>query len=77
MRGETTKMKHIDTKATDNEQSFTRGQKVLFIPEGKVYEFGYIGGTGKAIIYEEGEQNMQDSSSVDLKNLRPIKVNSA
>ena len=49
---------------------FTPGQKVVFVPENKIYDFGYIGVTGKAIIYEEGECNMQDSVAVDLKNLK-------
>ncbi len=50
--------------------SFVPGEKVVFIPENKVYDFGYVGQTGKAIIYEEGERNMQDSSAVDLRLLR-------
>jgi len=49
---------------------FKSGEKVLFVPENKVYDFGYIGQTGKAIIYEEGEYNMQDSSAVDVSNLK-------
>lgn len=43
------------------------GQKVLF--QGKIYDFGYYGQTGKAIIYEEGERNMQDSIAVDVSSL--------
>ncbi len=52
------------------EKPFEQGEKVIFIPENKVYDFGYIGATGKAIIYEEGESNMQDSYAVDLKKLK-------
>lgn len=52
---------------------FVSGQKVIYIPEGKVYDFGYLGQTGKAIIYEEGECNMQDSSAVDPEDLKPVK----
>lgn len=51
--------------------NFNRGDKVIFIPENKVYDFAYMGRTGKAIIYEEGESNMQDSCAVDLDKLRP------
>jgi len=49
---------------------FRRGEKVVLVPESKVYDFGYIGATGKAIIYEEGECNMQDSIAVELKDLK-------
>jgi hypothetical protein len=44
---------------------FSPGEKVVYRPEGKVYDFGYMGQTGKAIIYDEGECNMQDSYAVD------------
>lgn len=52
---------------------FTEGEKVIYLPENKVYDFGYVGGTGKAIIYEEGERNSQDSFAVDIDKL--IKAN--
>lgn len=52
--------------------SFFYGEKVIYIPEGKVYDFGYIGRTGKAIIYEEGECNMQDSYAVDIGLLEKL-----
>ena len=52
---------------------FFRGDKVLFVPESRLYDFGYISQTGHAVIYEEGECNMQDSYAVDLENL--IKIN--
>lgn len=51
---------------------YERGDKVMYLPEGKVYDFGYYGGTGKLIIYEEGECNMQDSYAVDPEKIRPI-----
>lgn len=50
---------------------FQQGQKVVYIRDGKTYDFGYMGQTGKAIIYEEGEQDMQSSMAVDLNDLRP------
>lgn len=48
---------------------FARGEKVSF--NGKTYDYGYMGQTGKAIIYEEGERNMQDAIAVDPKALEP------
>ena len=50
---------------------FERGQRVVFIPENKVYDYGYLGATGMAIIYIQGARNMQDSFAVDFKNLKP------
>lgn len=50
---------------------YKEGDKVFF--RGKVYDFGYIGATGRAIIYEEGERNMQDMWSVDLNELSPVR----
>ncbi len=50
-----------------------RDRKVLYKPDGKVYDFGYVGGTGKAIIYNQGERNGQDSYAVDLENLEIVK----
>lgn len=32
---------------------------------GRTYDFGYVGQTGKLVLYEEGERNMQDSFVVD------------
>lgn len=57
-------------KIRSGTDSFVAGDKVIFIPENKIYEFGYMGQDGKAIIYEEGERNMQDSYAVDLHELR-------
>jgi hypothetical protein len=52
------------------EQEFTSGDKVVFIPEGKTYDFGYYcRSPGRAVIYEEGARNMQDSYSVPLGSL--------
>ena len=47
---------------------FQRGEKLIFIPENEIYDFGYYGQTGKAIIYNEGECNMQDSCAVDVED---------
>ena len=58
-----------------NEQriNFSEGEKVVFTGDGRTYDFGYIGQTGKAIIYEEGERNMQDSITVDVGLLKKLK----
>lgn len=56
------------------EESFKPGDKVLFNRDKRIYDFGYIGATGKAIIYEEGERNMQDSSAVELNELTKVKL---
>jgi len=59
--------------ATDRkENNFVSGEKVLFVPDKKIYDFGYIGQTGKAVIYEEGARNMQDSIAVDLGLLKKV-----
>lgn len=49
-----------------------RGQKVRYIPDGTVYDFGYVGGTGKVVCYEEGECNMQDSVAIDPAKLELV-----
>lgn len=51
---------------------FARGDKVLYLPDGRVYDFGYIGQKGHAIIYGQGECNMQDASAVDPSKLVKI-----
>jgi hypothetical protein len=51
---------------------FKRGDKVIF--EDATYDFGYISNTGRAVIYEEGEQNLQDAMAVDPKELSPKMV---
>lgn len=51
---------------------FKCGDKVIF--KGKTFDFGYISKTGRAVIYEEGEQNLQDAIAVDPKNLSPKMV---
>ena len=38
----------------------------------KVYDFGYIGQTGRCIIYEEGECNMQDAIAVRPEDIEAI-----
>lgn len=60
----------METK--EGKPTFSYGDKVIYRPEMKVYDFGYIGMTGKAIIYNEGEHNMQDSYAVDINNLEKI-----
>lgn len=45
------------------------GQKVIF--EGKVYEFGYIGVAGDAIIYEVvGNRASHNSKAVNVNSLK-------
>lgn len=58
---------------TELENRFAYGEKVIFIPDGKIYDFGYISRTGYAVIYEEGERNMQDSCAVDIIDLKKAK----
>jgi len=38
----------------------------------KLYNFGYVGQTGQAIIYREAERNMQDSLAVNVNLLEKI-----
>jgi hypothetical protein len=45
------------------------GDKVFFEGDNRIYDFRYIGQEGHAIIYEEGECNMQDAYAVDLRLL--------
>ena len=52
---------------------FQSGDLVLYIPENKIYDFGYYSQTkGKAVIYERGCCNMQDSYAVDIVKLKKI-----
>ena len=44
---------------------YYQGEKVVFKKSGKLYDFGYYTKTG-AVIYYEGERNMQDSIAVNL-----------
>lgn len=49
---------------------FTPGEVVIYIPENKEYDFAYYSASkGKAIIYETGCCNMQDSYCVDIDKL--------
>jgi hypothetical protein len=52
----------------DEARALGAGTKVTF--SGQTYDFGYVGGTGKAILHEEGEMNMQDSFAVDVGAVR-------
>jgi len=55
--------------------NFVPGEKVVYLPDGRTYDFGYMGQTGKAVIYEVGECNMQDSSAVDPAKLERLVKN--
>ena len=54
------------------ENNFVHGEKVMLTSDSKVYDFGYMGQTGLAIIYIEGERNFQDSFAVDLGLLKRL-----
>lgn len=46
---------------------------VIYLPEMKEYTFAYYSQVeGKAVIYEMGCHNMQDSFAVDIKNLKKV-----
>lgn len=49
-----------------------RGDKVRDKKTGKVYDFGYIGYSGHAICYEEGECNMQDSVAIPFHEIELV-----
>ena len=51
---------------------FAYGEKVVYLPDRKIYNFGYISQTGHAVIYEEGECNMQDAIAVDAAKLAKL-----
>lgn len=55
---------------------FKKGEKVIYTPENKIYDFGYFSKAGTAVIYEQGETNMQDSFAVDLDKLKKIESDS-
>jgi hypothetical protein len=57
-------------KKLNNKVEFESQDKVIFMPTNKVYDFGYITEGGKAVIYEEGTMNIQDSCVVELNQLR-------
>ena len=57
----------------ETEQEFTYGEKVVFVPEGTTYDFGYYADNFKGgVIYEEGARNMQDSFSVPIGSLEKL-----
>jgi hypothetical protein len=60
---------HVD-RINEKIEVFSEGDKVIYIPENKVYDFGYKGSSGMAIIYKEGERNMQDSFAVNFSDIR-------
>lgn len=39
---------------------------------GRVYDFGYVGGLGCLILYEEGERNMQDAVAVLPRDVEKV-----
>jgi hypothetical protein len=49
----------------DQVRKLKRGDKVVDT-YGKVYDFGYISQTNAAVVYDEGEYNMQDASAFRL-----------
>ena len=49
---------------------FVPGDKCLYTRTNEIFDYGYLGKTGKAIVYEEGECNMQDAHVVDPADLR-------
>jgi len=54
---------------------FKHGEPVVYIPENKVYDFAYYSKSeGKAVIYERGERNMQDSYAVNIIDLKKINL---
>ena len=63
---------NIFCKKDESKIDFEYGEKVIYLPENKIYDFGYIGSTGKAIIYNEGEHNMQDSYAVDMDKIKKV-----
>jgi hypothetical protein len=69
-RGENWSASNYLKKGGKHEIEFKRGDKVIYLPEDKVYDFGYIGKEGNAIIYKEGCANMQDSYAVDLDKIK-------
>lgn len=58
----------LRNKPYTESMTFHRGTKVIF--RNKVYEFGYMGQTGKAIIFEEVGYSIQDAIAVDPDELR-------
>lgn len=38
----------------------------------RVYDFGYVGQTGKLVLYEEGERTMQDAIAVDPEGVERV-----
>ena len=51
-------------------REFKTGEQVIYM--NKIYEFGYEGQSKKAIIYRQGERNMQDSLAVNINLLEKI-----
>ena len=66
-------MPSIQIVELEDKFDFERGDKVLFLPDRRVYDFGYWGQIGKAIIYNEGECNLQDAIAVNPSDLIKIR----
>ena len=60
-----------NTKPSDGD--FYEGEKVTVVGDTRRYDFGYLSGTGMAVLYYEGERNMQDSFAVDVGLVRRLK----
>jgi len=51
---------------------FLPGQKIRDKKDGKVYDFGYISQTGMAVVYYEGECNLQDATAIPLDEIEAV-----
>jgi len=53
--------------------NFHYKQKVKIIGDNKIYDFGYDSAVeGLAVLYEEGEENAQDSFAVKIENVYAV-----
>lgn len=43
-----------------------------YVLDGKIVEFAYMGGTGKAIVHPPGDPDMQSSTAVDPSELHEV-----
>lgn len=62
-------IKQLFSMEKKRQTDFAAGDKVVYLPDKRIYDFGYISQTGHAVIYEEGECNMQDATAVDPSKL--------
>jgi hypothetical protein len=61
---------YFDAEKLLNNQWLKEGALVNY--SGDEYEFGYVGQTGKVILYKLGERNMQDSIVVNIEDINVI-----